>query len=87
MTWRIRPTIGSVTLLGSTLTDWELALEPTAIASLGPVALLTEAGLKRATYNGPDWLDQRSSSPPHRCNRHGGRWRGVLKSSTQEKHT
>jgi len=45
---------------GSTLTDWELALEPTAIVSLGPVALLTEAGFSALHTTGPiGWTSER----------------------------
>jgi hypothetical protein len=38
---------------GTTTTDWELAIEPTAVISLGPLALLTEAGLSAVQTTGP----------------------------------
>ena len=45
---------------GSTLTDWELALEPTAIVSLGPIALMTEAGFSALHTTGPiGWTTER----------------------------
>lgn len=38
---------------GTVNTDWELALEPTATISLGPLAILTEAGFSALQNSGP----------------------------------
>jgi hypothetical protein len=38
---------------GTTTTDWELAIEPTAVISIGPLALLMEAGLSALQTTGP----------------------------------
>ena len=38
---------------GTVNTDWELALEPTATVSLGPLAILTEAGFSALQNSGP----------------------------------
>jgi len=38
---------------GTINTDWELALEPTATISLGPLAILTEAGFSALQNSGP----------------------------------
>jgi hypothetical protein len=38
---------------GTVNTDWELALEPTATVSLGPLAILTEAGFSALQNRGP----------------------------------
>lgn len=38
---------------GTITTDWELQLEPTAVVTLGPLALLTEAGFSALQTTGP----------------------------------
>jgi hypothetical protein len=38
---------------GTTTTDWEFAFEPTASLSIGPLALLSEAGLSALQKTGP----------------------------------
>jgi hypothetical protein len=41
---------------GTTTTDWELAIEPTAVISLGPLALLMEVGFSALQTTGPHGL-------------------------------
>jgi hypothetical protein len=38
---------------GTVTTDWELQLEPTAVVTLGPLAILTEAGFSALQTTGP----------------------------------
>ncbi len=45
---------------GTTLTDWDLAVEPTAVISLGPLALLAEGGFSALQTTGPiGWTTER----------------------------